>query len=91
MESITNEEFKQAEEKIRENYLKSKQTRRFRVTSGGTFEDFEDEEKAFDYFKKMVFKKCYASMNVVHPKLFKQIEKVEETNEQANKINEEEI
>lgn len=70
MESITNEEFKRAEERTREEYLKLKQAKRFRITSGGNFKDFENEEDAFKYFQKKVLRYSYASMNIVYPKLF---------------------
>ena len=67
---INNEDIKKYEENQKEIYLQNKQTRRFRITSGGSFEDFEDLEEAIKYLKKRVLEYAYASINTVHPAYF---------------------
>ena len=67
---INNEDIKKYEEKQKEIYLQNKQTRRFRITSGGSFEDFDDLEEAIKYLGKRVLKYAYASINTISSESF---------------------
>ncbi len=82
---ITNEDIKKYEENEKEIYLQNKQTRKFRITSGGSFEDFDDLEDAIKYLKKRVLKYAYASINTVHPAYFQ----IKNGNGQSNQLDSE--
>ena len=62
---FTDEDIKKYEENQKEIYLQNKQTRKFRITSGGSFEDFNDLEEAMKYLRKKVLKYTYASINTL--------------------------
>lgn len=68
---ITNEDIKKYEENQEKIYSENKFAKRYRITSGGGFEDFDDLEKAIKYLKKMILKFAYASINSVHSNLIK--------------------
>ena len=80
---VTDEDIKKYEENQKEIYLQNKQTRKFRITSGGSFEDFDDLEEAIKYLKKRVLKYSYASINTVHPDYFQ----TKNGNGQHNQLN----
>ena len=67
---ITDEDIKKYEENQKEIYLQNKLTKKFRVTSGGSFEDFDNLEEAIKYLRKKLSKYTYASINTVHPAYF---------------------
>lgn len=62
---ITNEDIKKHEEKQEEIYLQNKQTKKFRVTCGRNFKDFNDMNEAIKYLKKRLLKYAYASINTI--------------------------
>ncbi len=67
---ITNEEIKNYEEVQKEIYSKNKQIKRFRITSGGGFEDFDDLEEAIKYLRKRLLEHAYASINTISSESF---------------------
>ncbi|KKM76973.1 hypothetical protein LCGC14_1374820 [marine sediment metagenome] len=67
---VTDEDIKKYEEEQKEIYLQNKQTEKFRITSGGSFEDFDDLEEAIKYLRKRLSKYTYASINAVYPAYF---------------------
>lgn len=66
---ITDQEFREYDQKVREERLRLKQIKRFRITLGGNFSDFEDENKAFNYLKNKIQKFGYASIHMIGIKI----------------------
>jgi len=67
---IKDYDFKVHAIKVREEIIVNRQVKKFRVTSGGDFKDFDDFADAIKYLEKMANIFCYASINCVCPKLF---------------------
>ena len=65
MESITDQEFKEHDVKIKEEYMRTRLTKLVRVTVAGNFHDFDNMEKAIFFFEKKVLRFGYASMTFV--------------------------
>ena len=51
-----------------ERYLLS--TKRIRITSGGSYKDFEELDKAMKYLEKQIKRYANAGVHVIHPELF---------------------
>ena len=68
---INDEDIKKYEEDQKKIYLENKFTNKFRITSGGSFKDFDDIEEAIKYLRRMVLKHAYASMNTIRYDLMK--------------------
>jgi len=67
---ITDEDIKKYEEDQKDEYSQNKFTNKIRITSGGSFKDFEKMDGAIKYLEVMVLNHGYASMNIVCPELF---------------------
>ena len=65
MEAITDQQFKEHDLKVREEYMKARLTKIVRVTVAGGFHDFEDMDKAMLFFQKKVMRFGYASMTFI--------------------------
>jgi len=78
---ITNKEFEESDERRREEFLANKQTKKIRITSGGSFRDFDDFDLAVKFLTNQAKRYCYASINMIYPGIFLQVESEVENKE----------